>query len=122
MLQRDKNRDLFDLNEGLLQLNLNHEKLLTCFQHYLDFEGTSISRANAEERMLKKLQRSLTEDIEPLLPHDVVFNEKIAIRAFENIWRELITKLPGDPWRLSETVITAFRKSKIPDFLSDTAQ
>ena len=59
------NRDLFDLNEALLQLGLDRDKLLACFHHYLDQEGHPISRANAEERMLKKLNQSLTEDIAP---------------------------------------------------------
>jgi len=49
----------------LLQLGLDRDKLLACFHHYLDQEGHPISRANAEERMLKKLNQSLTEDIAP---------------------------------------------------------
>ena len=67
LLQRDKNRDLFDLNQGLLQLGLDCDRVIACFQHYLALEGHPISRANAEERMLKKLNQSLTEDIAPLL-------------------------------------------------------
>ena len=61
-----KNRDLFDLNEGLVQLSLNAEKVVATFGHYLKHEGNQITRANAEERMLAKLTRSLTDDIAPL--------------------------------------------------------
>lgn len=64
-LQRRKNRDLFDLNQGLLQLGLDCDRVIGCFQHYLALEGHPISRADAEQRMLKKLNQSLTEDIAP---------------------------------------------------------
>ena len=52
LLQRHKNRDLFDLNEGLLQLRLDPDKLVACFGRYLAAEGHPITRAMAEERML----------------------------------------------------------------------
>jgi predicted nucleotidyltransferase component of viral defense system len=98
LLQRRKNRDLFDLNQGLLQLGLDAERVIACFQHYLLLEEHPISRANAEERMLKKLNHSLTEDIVPLLPAGVTFTEDDAIEAFGRVWTGLITRIPGDPW------------------------
>ncbi len=68
LLQRRKNRDLFDLAQGLEQLGLDTDKLVASFDHYLALEGNSITRAVAEQRMLGKLARNLTEDIAPLLP------------------------------------------------------
>src|SRR6185437_8758678 len=117
LLQRDKHRDLFDLNEGLLQLGLNPDRIVACFQHYLSLEGHPISRANAEERMLKKLNRSLSEDIAPLLPAGVRFTEDAAIAAFGRIWGELIVRIPGDPWKSTRTVVEKLRESKIPTLL-----
>ncbi|MGE0528965.1 MAG: nucleotidyl transferase AbiEii/AbiGii toxin family protein [Bdellovibrionales bacterium] len=117
LLQRHKNRDLFDLNEGLLQLGLDHDKLIACFQHYLALEGHPISRANAEERMLNKLTRSLTEDIAPLLPAGVNFVDDAAIMAFGRVWGDLIARIPGESWKSSKTVIEAIRKAKIPALL-----
>lgn len=117
LLQRNKNRDLFDLNEGLLQLGLDRDKVLACFHHYLDQEGHPISRANAEERMLKKLNQSLTEDIAPLLPAGVTFDDDAAIAAFGRVWGELVARIPGDSWRSSKAVIEAIRKAKIPSLL-----
>ena len=72
LLQRHKNRDLFDLNEALVQLSLNAEKVVATLGHYLRREGHQITRANAEERMLGKLTRSLTDDIAPLLAAGIV--------------------------------------------------
>jgi predicted nucleotidyltransferase component of viral defense system len=118
LLQRHKNRDLFDLNQGLLQLGLDGERVIACFQHYLALEGHPISRANAEERMLKKLNQSLTEDIAPLLPAGVSFTDDDAIVAFGRVWGELIKRIPGDPWKSSQAVIEEIRKAKIPALLS----
>jgi hypothetical protein len=108
---------LFDLNQGLLQLGLDPERIIACFQHYLALEEHSISRANAEERMLKKLNHSLTEDIVPLLPAGVTFTEDDAIEAFGRVWNGLITRIPGDPWKLSEAAIDAIRNAKYPGLL-----
>jgi predicted nucleotidyltransferase component of viral defense system len=110
LLQRRKNRDLFDLHHGLLQLDMDADKLVSCLDHYLALEGHPISRAEAEERMLKKLTRSLTEDIEPLLPVDVRFDEAVAVEAFNGVWRQLVARMRGDAWRLSAEVIEQLRR------------
>lgn len=110
LLQRRKNRDLFDLHQGIEQIALDADKVIGCFEHYLSLEGIAISRAEAEERMLKKLTRSLTEDIEPLLPVGVRFDDAIAIEAFNRVWRQLISRLRGDAWRLSAELIDQLRR------------
>ena len=100
LLQRRKNRDLFDLHHGLDQLALDPDKLMACFEHYLTLEGKPITRAAAEQRMLEKLTRSLTEDIGPLLPAGIRFNDDDALQAFERVWRDLIARIKGDAWKL----------------------
>lgn len=118
LLQRHKNRDLFDLNQGLLQLALDPGKIIKCFEHYLALEGASISRANAEQTMLKKLNQSLTEDIAPLLPPGVPFTDADALTAFGRVWGDLISHIPGEPWKSSKSIIDEIRKVQIPDLLS----
>lgn len=117
LLQRRKNRDLFDLGEGLKQLPLDAEKLVVSFNHYTALDGKPITRAMAEERMLQKLTRSLTEDIAPLLPSDIRFNEDDAIQAFERVWAELISRLDGDGWKQTDVVIEALRQKTYPMLL-----
>jgi len=119
LLQRRKNRDLFDLNEGLKQLSMDPDKLISFFEHYVALEGRSIGRATAEERMLKKLGRSLTEDIAPLLPAGITFNEDDAIVAFGKIWFELIARIKGEPWRLTDIALERLRQ-KYPKLLSQS--
>jgi predicted nucleotidyltransferase component of viral defense system len=118
LLQRHKNRDLFDLNQALMQLALDPDKIIECFEHYLALERKTISRANAERRMLKKLNQSLVEDIAPLLPPGVSFTEADALAAFGKVWRELIRRIPGEPWKLTNAAIDEIRRTKFPDFLS----
>ncbi len=117
LLQRRKNRDLFDLHEGVKQLSMDPDKLIACFVHYLSLEGKPISRANAEQRMLEKLRRSLTEDIAPLLPAGIQFDDDDAMDAFNNVWAELVARIKGDPWKLSAQVIDELRKEKMPNLL-----
>ena len=109
LLQRRKNRDLFDLHHGLLQLDMDPAQVVACLDHYLALEAHPISRAEAEERMLKKLTRSLTEDIEPLLPVGVNFDEVLAIDAFNDVWSTLIARLRGDAWKLTAEVVAQLR-------------
>ena len=117
LLQRRKNRDLFDLSHGLCQLNLDRDKLMACFEHYLALEAKPISRAIAQQRMLEKLTRSLTEDIAPLLPAGVRFDDTDALQAFERVWKELITHIKGDDWKLSDKAIAELRSKKYPGLL-----
>ena len=116
LLQRHKNRDLFDLHQGLKELGIDQDRLVNCFEHYLSLEGTSISRANAERRMLQKLGQSLTDDIAPLLPAGVSFSDDDAVLAFGTVWRELIERMSGNPWKSSQLVIEQYRKT-IPNLL-----
>ena len=118
LLQRRKNRDLFDLHMGLQQLSMNPDTLLASFDHYLALEGKPISRANAEQRMLEKLTRSLTEDIAPLLPPGIHFHEDDAVAAFESIWTTLIARIKGDTWKQTNHAIEELRQKKHPNLLS----
>lgn len=118
LLQRRKNRDLFDLNEGLVHLGMDLDRLIASFEHYLALEGKPISRAAAEQRMLEKLARSLTEDIAPLLPVGIEFGDRHALAAFERVWDSLIARIKGDPWKLSGKVIEEFRGNGFPGLLN----
>ena len=117
LLQRRKNRDLFDLHHGLADLALDSRKLIACFEHYLALEGKPITRAVAQQRMLEKLTRSLTEDIAPLLPVGVRFNDGDAIHAFEMVWTQLIALLPGSAWKMTDKAIEGLRQQKYPRLL-----
>jgi predicted nucleotidyltransferase component of viral defense system len=117
LLQRRQGRDLFDLDQGLKQLALDATKVIACFDHYLRLEGHPISRAEAEQRMLEKLTRSLTEDVDPLLPSGVRFSDDDAIQAFGRVWNELVTHIKGDAWKLTAKAVEELRQKKYPALL-----
>ena len=117
LLQRRKGRDLFDLHEGLKQLSLDPAKVIEAFGHYLRQEGKPISRANAEERMLEKLTRSLVDDISPMLANGVVYGDAEALQAFGHVWHGLIAGLAGEPWHNADAVIEEFRATSQPALL-----
>jgi hypothetical protein len=75
------------------------------------------SRAEAEQRMLEKLTRSLTEDIDPLLPAGVRFGEDDAIEAFGRVWKELVARIKGDAWKLADKALEELREKKYPRLL-----
>ncbi len=60
---------------------------------------------------------SNTEDISPLLSVGVNFSEDDAIVAFDKIWNELIVRLSGEPWKISEKAVEELRKARIPNLL-----
>jgi predicted nucleotidyltransferase component of viral defense system len=122
LLQRRASRDLFDLHQGLEQLTLAPDKVIACFDHYLALEGKPITRAMAEQRMLEKLTRSLTEDITPLLPVGIQFVESDAIHAFERVWIELIARMGGEGWKLAEPVLEELRVKRFPGLLTSRDQ
>lgn len=92
-------------------------KVVTSLNHYLSLENKTITRALAEQRMLERLTSSLTEDIAPLLPVGVQFNEEDAIQAFERVWREIIVHINGDGWKLTDQAVASLRRTRYPELL-----
>ena len=72
--------------------------------------------------MLEKLTRSLTEDISPLLPAGIRFRESDAIHAFERVWIELITRMGGEGWKLTDPVLEELRVKRFPGLLMSRNQ
>jgi len=67
--------------------------------------------------MLEKLTRSLTEDVDPLLQAGVRFGEDEAIEAFGRVWKDLVVRIKGDAWRLTEKAVEELREKKYPKLL-----
>jgi len=108
LLQRRKDRDLFDLGLAFDRLDLDNAAILNCFQHYLGSTAPSFTRANVEEILLKKLNRSLVGNINPLLPSHVEYEQNHALQAFKALWLRLVVGLPGAPWKNSTAVIEQY--------------
>ncbi len=102
LLQRNKGRDLFDLDYALgVFEGLNSVRIVECFLLYLEKGEVTISRAEAQQRMFQKLVNpGFFTDMSPLLPTDLAkaLTEETLKAAFSRVMKELIDRMPGDEW------------------------
>jgi len=70
---------------------------LKCFLAYIKREGKSISRAQFERNLaLKKRDDRFLEDTRPLLASIITWDPG---EALDFVGRELVSHLPGEPWK-----------------------
>ncbi len=100
LYQRKKGRDLYDLWLVLQSKEADCDRILQCFQHYMEHDGAVVSRAVYEENLTAKLRsHAFIEDIQPLIPGDVEYDP---VAAAAIVQTELVARLSGEPWRGSE--------------------
>lgn len=107
LLQRDKGRDLYDLAHALETFDgLDVARVAEMFGQYLQVSGQTISRAQAQERMLAKFANPrFLLDMRPLLPATRMedLTDEATADAFRRVFTTFVDRLPGDPWaRTSE--------------------
>jgi predicted nucleotidyltransferase component of viral defense system len=102
LLQRDKGRDLLDLAHALIVFpDLDTVRIVECLRLHLEAANTPICRAEAEQRMFRKLAvPRFLADIRPLLPPDEATRRTDGAirRAFAEVFERVIVLLPGAPW------------------------
>jgi predicted nucleotidyltransferase component of viral defense system len=97
LYQRKKGRDLYDLWISLTSLKIDDEKVISCFERYIQNEGHSISRGEFEKNLIAKLNDpAFLNDITPLLPTGIIYNAEIAGKLIQE---RLITRLGGEQWK-----------------------
>lgn len=102
LLQRNKGRDLFDLDHALTVFDgLDTARIIACFRLYLEKAETTISRAEAQQRMFQKLANpTFFTDMRPLLATDraKALTDETLKTTFVRVMKELIDRIPGDEW------------------------
>ena len=97
LYQRKKGRDLFDLWLALGLTGADPDRVVDCFRRYMESDGTTVSRAQFEANLSRKLgDRSFVEDTRFLIPADAGFDPLVAARFVQGT---LIERLPGEPWK-----------------------
>lgn len=117
LLQRDKGRDLFDLGHALdVFPELDVGRLVELFGRYLANQGQSISRAEAEQRMLAKFARpDMLADMRALLTPDRADALDLAAgrATFVRVFTKIVALLPGQPWAKTEELAEALGLAEI---------
>jgi predicted nucleotidyltransferase component of viral defense system len=120
LLQRDKGRDLFDLDHAATVFtDLGIPRVVALFETYLARANLRISRAEAEKRMFAKLARpAFMQDMRPLLPAAAArsLTEANAKAAFTTVFRTFIWALPGAGWEKTSAMA---EKLDAPDVVDD---
>jgi predicted nucleotidyltransferase component of viral defense system len=97
LYQRKKGRDLYDLWLALTSLEIDDQKVVNCFERYVQHDSISVSRAEFEKNLIAKLKDpAFLDDLSPLLPAGVAYNATIAGVLIQE---RLLAKLRGDPWK-----------------------
>jgi len=93
LYQRSKGRDLFDLNYSRLNLELDFDKIITCFKEYITF-ATGNRPPSKKEFLLnieeKENDVDFTGDMEALLRSGISYNQD---DAFKWLKTELIERI-----------------------------
>jgi predicted nucleotidyltransferase component of viral defense system len=104
LYQRKKGRDLYDLALALKHFqNLDLGKIINCFQQYMDYGKTPVTRAQFEANLAGKLKdAAFRGDIQPLLvPEAPEFNVD---EEGERVKTAFLSLLPGDCWKGPEVL------------------
>lgn len=97
LYQRRKGRDLFDLWYALQRGVVRPEALIRCFERYMFEGGHTVTRALFEANLDDKAGRpDFRRDMDPLLRQGLSWDFDEALRA---VLDELVSRLPGDPWK-----------------------
>lgn len=97
LYQRKKGRDLFDLDLALEHPEFDPGLLVQAFNRYMDFCGTTVTRAQFEANMAAKIvDASFLTDVRALLRTGVEYNPT---EAWDRVGRTIVTGLAGDPWK-----------------------
>ena len=98
LYQRKKGRDLFDLSGALSNLpQLDTQAVIDCFQRYMEHDGLRVTRTQFEENLAEKMaDDAFLRDVPPLLASGITYDPH---RALELVQSNLISRLPGEPWK-----------------------
>ena len=97
LYQRKRGRDLFDLWWAKDHPEFHSERIVKCFQQYLEESDQRISRAEFEANLSTKIRDAMFRvDLRPLLSRGIAWEiDQAAQFAFDS----LIALLPGNPWQ-----------------------
>ncbi len=82
--------------------HLDLEKVVRCFEAYMDHQGVWVSRAEFEANLVRKLEVvDFVADLRPLLASQVAGDEVEfdGRQAGRSVLQGLVSLLPGEAWK-----------------------
>ena len=93
LYQREKGRDLFDIDLTRNVLSLNSQSVINCFNYYIKKQGLHITRAQYENNIRnKKISKKFLNDLTPLLRQNELYKIE---KGFLFLEATYIPLLPG---------------------------
>lgn len=94
LYQRKKGRDLFDLYTALTARKLDINKVLECYQKYIEFvvDRAPSYKEFVQNMNLKMQDEEFLEDVIPLLRPEIKYD---TIMAYPIVFEKLIERMPG---------------------------
>lgn len=112
LLQRDKGRDLYDLDHGLETFKgLDVGRTTEYFGRYIGLSGQTITRAQAQQRMFAKLAKAnFATDMRPLLPakRAELLTPASTKASFVRVYGSFIERIPGEKWAREDAMKERF--------------
>jgi predicted nucleotidyltransferase component of viral defense system len=114
LYQRSKGRDLYDLSIAMDRIPpIDCDKIIKSFERYVQHQGLHVSRAQFEANLFEKMRdEAFHDDMQPLLVPGALQTGAFDSTAFQTsevqydadaayhtIKKELIERLPGEPWK-----------------------
>ena len=97
LYQRKKCRDLFDLWHASNLANPDPAVIARCFTEYLKRSSLTVSRAEFEENLIRKMRDRISlSDVVPLLAPGVPWDPEAAATY---LLQRILPSLPGKPWK-----------------------
>ncbi|MCP9765666.1 nucleotidyl transferase AbiEii/AbiGii toxin family protein [Lacihabitans soyangensis] len=91
LYQRKKGRDLFDLWYALKNANVDTERLVAAFKHYMHEEGNAVTQKDFMENMEKKIEDAdFVGDMNGLLRSGISYDIN---EAYEFVKKEILEKI-----------------------------
>ena len=97
LYQRKKGRDLYDLWLALQGHDVKDDRVIECFERYMQASKAAVSRAQFEKNLAAKVKSpAFSEDMKPLVRDHTAYDPTEAAAL---VSMRLVSKLKGKPWK-----------------------
>jgi len=99
LYQRKKGRDLFDFYAVVKEVGINIEKVIYCFDCYMEAHNNKVSKAQFQKNLEQKHKSKIfNTDMHALLPSNMSYDYDVEW-IYQYLFNEIVHRLPGESWK-----------------------